>query len=100
VFGDILTMIAFDVYLNGKKVCTAGGDDLTELSAAVYFFPRRHRRDNLGPTLAVAGVAPRPEEFFEWAYSRLRVGDKVQVKVVEAPRADKALHRRRPAYAR
>ncbi len=93
-------MIAFDVYLNGGKVCTAGSDDLTELSAAVHLFPRRHRRDNLGPTLAVSGVASTPEEFLEWAHRQLRVGDKVEIEVVESITADEAHRRLRPAYAR
>jgi hypothetical protein len=43
-FGDSALMIAFDVYLNGEKVCTAGSDDLTSVTAAVNFFLlRRHR---------------------------------------------------------
>ena len=90
-------MIAFDVYLNGGKVCTAGGDGLTELSAAVYLFPRRHRRDNQGLTLAVSGVAATPEEFSEWAHRQLRIGDKVEIEIVESPTSDKARRRLRPA---
>ena len=75
-------MIAFDVYLNGEKLCTAGGDDLTSLTAAVGFFPKRHKRDKLGPALGISGVVSQPEEFLEWAHRELQAGDKVEIQGV------------------
>ena len=93
-------MIAFDVYLNGEKVCTAGNEDLTSVTAAVNFFPKGYRRDKLSPTLTVDGVASQPEEFLDWAYRELRVGDRVEIQVVESSTADKVLRRHRPAHAR
>ena len=92
-------MIAFDVYLNGEKVCTAGNNDLTSLTATVNLFPRRYRRDKLSPTLHVSGVVSRPEELLEWAYRKLRVGDRVEIEVVESSTADKVLRCLRPAHA-
>ena len=93
-------MIAFDVYLNGEKLCTAGGDELTSLTAAVGFFPKRYKRDKLGPALSVSGVASRPEEFSEWAHRELHAGDKVEIQVVESSGVDKVVRCHRPAHAR
>ena len=93
-------MITFDVYLNGEKVCTAGNLELTSLTAAINFFPKRYRHDKLGPTLSVGGVVSQPEEFLDWAYRELRVGDRVEIQVVESSSADKVLRRHRPAHAR
>jgi hypothetical protein len=93
-------MIAFDVYLNGEKVCTAGNNDLTSLTATVNFFPKRYKHDQLSPTLTVGGVVSKPEEFLDWVHRELRVGDRVEVKVVESSKADRVLRRRRPAHAR
>jgi hypothetical protein len=93
-------MIAFEVYLNGKKICTAGGDELTSMTAAVSFFPKRYKRDNLNPALSVSGVVSRPEEFLEWAHRELETGDKVEIQVVDSLTSDKALRCHRPAHAR
>ncbi len=93
-------MIAFEVHLNGQKVCTAGSDEVTSLTAVVNFFPKRYRRDKLSPTLRVSGVASRPEEFLEWAYRQLQVGDRVEIEVVESSTADRVFRCLRPAHAR
>jgi hypothetical protein len=93
-------MIAFEVYLNGEKICTAGSNEITSVTAAVNFFPKRYNRDKLGPALTVSGVASRPEEFLDWAHRELRVGDRVEVQVVESYTPDKAFRTFRPAHAR
>lgn len=90
-------MIAYEVYLNGAKVCTAGGSELTALTGAVNFFP--NRPDKLGPLLTVSGVVSQPEEFLHWAHCDLRVGDRVEIRVVDATRVDKVISRDRPGHA-
>ena len=81
-------MTAFDIYLNGEKVCTAGGSELTALSSAV----------SLGPTypdkkavLTVSGflISSQAQEFLNWGHRDLRVGDRVEIQVVETSAVDK-----------
>ena len=87
-------MIAYEVYVNGEKICTAGGTELTALSGGVNFFPSRP--DRLGPLLTVSGVISKPEEFLHWAHRELHVGDRVEIRVVETPQVDDAARRDRP----
>jgi hypothetical protein len=87
-------MIAYEVYVNGVKVCTAGGHELTALSGAVNFFP--NRPDRLGPMLTVSGVISQPEEFWHWTHRELHVGDRVEIRVVESSRADDVVSKDRP----
>ena len=64
---------------------------------AVNFFP--NRPDKLGPLLTVSGVVSQPEEFLHWAHCDLRVGDRVEIRVVDATRVDKVISRDRPGHA-
>ena len=87
-------MIAYEIYLNGKKVCTAGGSELSVLTGAVNFFP--NRSDQLGPLLTVSGVVSKPEEFLHWAHRELRIGDSVEIRVIESSIVDEVIRRDRP----
>jgi hypothetical protein len=93
-------MIAYEVYVNSEKVCTAGGSELSVLSAGVNFFP--NRPDKLGPQLTVSGVVTvggvdyEPEEFLHWGNRGLRPGDRVEIVIVEASKADEPISRDRP----
>ena len=109
-------MIAFEVKVNGKKVCTAGIRQFGNLCA--------HLDWSRGPQVApstgfqhhdeflefkVAGVhvrhkpkkAPnlkrgfRYTETLEWISRRLRAGDEITIRVVEASHADAPRKRRR-----
>jgi len=87
-------MIAYEVYVNGERLCTAGGSELTALTAGVNFFP--NRPDKLGPHLTVGGGAYKPEEFLHWGNRGLRPGDRVEIRIVEASKADEPISRERP----
>ncbi len=98
-------MLAFEVRLNGKRVCVAGADDLGILSANI---------SACGP-LGSKAVPVRPDETIEIFYSvggrtsrpnpekdvnahwkliaPLQVGDLIQVKIVEIKKADRAKSR-------
>jgi hypothetical protein len=89
-------MIAYDVYLNGKRVCTAGGSDLMALTSAVTFFP--NRLDKLGPLLTVGGALVDQKEYLHWAHQELRVGDRVEIRIVDTIRVDEVLRRDRPGH--
>jgi hypothetical protein len=91
-------MIAFEVYINGKRECTAGIAGPAVLTAAVCWVLRHPaarglRRKEL--SLGVGGLASRSDEFRDWSQRGLRVGDEVIVRIIETARVDKPKKRRR-----
>ena len=86
-------MRAFEVYLNGKKLCLAGIGDDGVLSAIVNWVTRRDRGDLF---LEVGGLISPTEEHVAWTSQKpLRVGDKIQVKIVERSTVDKPAKKHR-----
>lgn len=90
-------MIAFNVYLNGKKVCIAGVADTGVLSAHVTWV-RRTGEHTLSMqsdgveeelTMDVGGLITPTDEYVRWADRRaVQVGDEIRIKIVEAERVD------------
>jgi hypothetical protein len=85
-------MLAFEIYLNRKRLCVAGIGDEGVLAAIVDWVARKDR-----PTLSlhVGGLFATGEQHVSWINrKRLRLGDRVEVKVVEAKMVDKPKKRR------
>ena len=95
-------MIGLTVYLNRKKLTTAGADDLSVLNAIVNAvgdlgkstasFGKRRRQTDLW--LSVGGLTRRPagadNEHLRWiGHQPLCVGDRITVQVVRTDRPDK-----------
>lgn len=80
-------MIAFEISVNGEKLCTAGIGDKGVLSAIING-PKR-------PNLSVGGLAN--DEHLHWlereAGFGLKVGDEVTVRIVEADCVDEPVGR-------
>lgn len=105
---EALPVICFEVYRNGKKLCTAGVGDYGVLSTIVTraaISPQAHRRRHprIAPTppdlyLHVGGAPERtPAEPFEhwiWKTRKLAVGDDIRIRVVESAVADKPRKRK------
>jgi len=93
-------MIAFNVYLNGNKLCTAGVGDDGVLSTEVCWFRRigARKKANLPDeqlTLNVGGIDGAAEEYVRWQESRsLGVGDEIRVEIIDADTVDHAPIRR------
>jgi len=94
-------MIAFQVSLNGERLCTAGVGDKGVLSAIVTWVLRT--ADGVPSpselSLSVGGLAA--DAHLEWPAPRhLAVGDEVTVRIVEAAEADPPARERRddPAF--
>lgn len=80
-------MRAFQVYLNGKKLCLAGIGKDGALSGIVNWVTRGGNGDMF---LEVGGLLSLTEEHVNWIRQKpLRVGDNIQVKIVETKSADK-----------
>ena len=84
-------MRAFNVSLNGKKLCLAGVGERGVLSAIMSLVARDRGEDLF---LQVGGLAN--EEHIDWVkQKRLRVADEIRVKIVETGSADRPVRRRR-----
>jgi hypothetical protein len=103
-------MIAFEVQLNGRKICTAGVEEFGDLTAGLAWRRGPHVSPATGfqhdyelLELIVAGVsvrhknkkAPRLKSGFaythslEWVRRKIRLGDEVTIRVIDISSADK-----------
>jgi len=80
-------MRAFNVLLNGKKLCLAGVHETGVLSTMVVW-TKRDGNEKL--FMEVGGLAQ--EENRKWIKQRhLRVGDEIRIKIVQAKSVDKPI---------
>jgi hypothetical protein len=91
-------MRAFEVYLNGKKLCLAGIGDHGVLTAIVNWVASPSARAD--SFLDVGGLVTPTNEYMNWVIQEsLRVGDQILIKTVEKNSVDKPIkkHRMDPA---
>jgi len=91
-------MLAFEIHLNGKRLCTAGiGEPGVVTSIITWVLGERtgsgKKPWDLG--LTVGGLVSRTEEHVNWARRSLRTGDEVSIRIVEVEDSDKPRERRR-----
>ncbi len=91
-------MRAFDISLNGKKLCRAGIGDDGVLTAIVNWVTTRKSSGDL--FLEVGGLISPVEEHVSWVNQKpIQVGDTIQVTVVEAKSVDEPTNKPRPSEA-
>jgi hypothetical protein len=95
----VVTVIAFEVYVNGKKRCTAGVGERGVLNAGVNWIRRADEtvrryggsgREEL--TVEARGMVTSPNlprEHVQWLNSRLQMGDVITFKVIETEKVNK-----------
>jgi hypothetical protein len=95
-------MRAFALYLNGKKLGTAGVGDQGVLTANITWVGRKSQVTSPKRTVgveeigvALGGLNPATDEHLRWHQRPLRLGDEVCIKVIEAESVDKPQHRQR-----
>jgi hypothetical protein len=96
-------MVAFEVYLNGKKLCVAGTGQTGMVGAHVYWV--RHKeglvRTHTGKTakqiftLEVSGLSPERDEHLRWQRRKVRLGDEIRIRVTDKAAADRPRTRER-----
>ena len=90
-------MLAFEVYINGKKRCIAGIRGPCALTAALCWVVRepgsRLKRREL--TFGVAGLASRSDEDLQWLQREVQPGDEVTIRIIETAKVDKPKTKRR-----
>ena len=101
-------MIALEVSLNGKRVCVGGAEDLSVLSAHVTAVGKLGKKtvparpDETGAEIhySVGGLTarrkPTTDVHLRWkSVAALRIGDVVQVKILETDKVDRASSRQK-----
>ena len=83
-------MRAFQIVLNGKRICVAGIPNDGVLSATVTYVPFRKRRET---RLYVGGLDVDKNEHVSWKEAIFRAGDEVRVKIVETKTLDVPIRR-------
>jgi hypothetical protein len=79
------TMRAFEIYLNGKKLCVAGMEQ-GDLLFSIGCGGNKQGRGGVG--LGMTGMSAT-HETVRWQQRSLQMNDKVRIKIVEAKSADK-----------
>ena len=97
-------MIAFEVNINGKRICIAGIADFGVLSAILSWARRRPENSRDGKsieeelTFEVGGLDSTDaavSEYLKWLATPLQVGDIVSISVIECDQAETPSERRR-----
>jgi hypothetical protein len=78
-------MRAFEIYLNGKKLCVAGVE-LGDLHFGMGCGENTHGRGEVG--LSVTALLPT-KSTIRWQQRPLRMNDQVRVKIVESETVDR-----------
>lgn len=91
-------MLAYEVYINGQKKCTAGISGPCVLTACLSWVlrepsERKLKRKELN--LGVGGLVSRSDEFLEWLQRDMQPGDEVTIRIIETAKVDKPKKRRR-----
>jgi len=74
-------MRAFQIVLNGKRICVAGIPKDCVLSTTITYVPFRKRRETR--LYVGGGLEVDKHEHVFWKETILRAGDEVRVKIVE-----------------
>jgi len=100
-------MIALEVRLNGKRVCIAGAEDLSVLNTVVSAAGRLGKKtvparpdETADIFYSVGGLTSRPDPgtdvHVNWrSVAPLRIGDTIEVRILETDSADRANSRRK-----
>ena len=81
--------IAFDVFRNGRRVCTAGLKGKAGVLTTIVDWVERRGKEPLA--LHVSGLeSSRREEHILWSRQRLRVGDEVMICIEENEKPTRA----------
>ena len=85
-------MRAFEIHLNGKRLCLAGIDGDCVLTVIVNHVVGDGRNEL---RLHIGGLISATEEHVRWKAPHLRLGDKMALRIVETDRVDKPAKRYR-----
>lgn len=99
IFNDH-AMIAFEVHLNGRKICTAGVGEVGVLTACLAWRGSEPYEKGSSPVaeylrLDVGGLSGNTGEHVRWKDRKLKRKDVVSIKIIEAGKVDKPREQQR-----
>jgi hypothetical protein len=78
-------MITFEIFVNGDKRFTAGGDYQTLVTSLTRV---RTAPGEQALIFNTSGIEPEPLSMAHWPDCDIQVGDRIEIRVVEARAAD------------
>ena len=82
-------MLAFEVYINGQKRLTAGGEDYQSLNALLGLLRLPlPKPDDVRITFSASAMTLEPVHVALWPTVDLAVGDRVEIRVVDVATVD------------
>ena len=80
-------MLAFEIYVNTVKVCTAGLDELEYVGAALSSIVNLDGRpDDRKLHFSVHGL--KNKKVYSWVHYKLQQGNRVEIRIVDAKKLD------------
>lgn len=82
-------MVAFEIFVNGEKRLTIGGEEYSSLNALLGLIRLPlPKPDDTTITLATSGITADQTRVGLWPTSLLEVGDRVEIRVVDVETVD------------
>ena len=81
-------MVAYEVFLNDKRLCLAGIDGDGVLNA-ILSYGRGGQVDYL--RIPVGGLISATKEQLQWTCPHLKIGDEVKVRIIDATSVDEPM---------
>ena len=87
-------MIAFEIFINGEKRCTAGIGSAGVLSSVLSWRGLQPYADGRSPdseslVLDVGGMGGASRQHARWIEENIHVGDEIRIRVIECDKPDK-----------
>ena len=82
-------MVAFEIFINGQKRLTAGGDEYTSINAllGIIRLPLP-KPDDTNITFVASAISSDQERAALWPILELAVGDRIEIRVVDSAVVD------------
>jgi len=81
-------MIAFELYVNGKKVATAGVEQGVMSVIANWVWLKQDVDDYWRSSVSLAGLDNETSEHLKWFRQDLVVGDEIRIRLVDSKQID------------
>lgn len=81
-------MRAFEVYVNNERLCLAGVNDQSVLTAIIDYVGKVGKKNDERLHLHVGGLVIPQEEHVRWRERELAVGDEIRVRILDSDKVD------------
>ncbi len=82
-------MLAFEIYVNKVKVCTASLDDLEFVTATLSSsIDMDGRPDERKLRFSVGGMNVKHKRMYRWVHYQMQKGNRIEVRIVDAKKTD------------